>query len=301
MVAWLAGRHQQRLQITAETLERLVAERTRELAQRTADLEDSLTTLRETQATLVVQEKMASLGELVAGVAHEINTPIGVALTGATMLSDRTRDVQERFDGGKLRKSDFEGFLSTVTSTSGLLQSNIERAAALVQTFKQVSADRTSEVRRPFELHDYLDDVLISLSPAYRKAGHEVILSCPKNIEIDGYPGAFAQILSNFVMNSLVHGFTEGTAGRLQITVNLPDPESVELIYTDNGKGISPDHHIRVFDPFFTTRRGAGCTGLGLHIVYNLVTARLGGEIRLDSADDGGARFTLRFPRLAPL
>jgi signal transduction histidine kinase len=299
-LAWVAGRHQQRLRVTAETLEMLVTKRTQELAQRSADLEDSLVKLREAQATLVMQEKMASLGGLVAGVAHEINTPIGVALTGATMLADRTSQIREVYGKSKLRKTDFDDFLETVSTASTLLQTNIERAAHLVHTFKMVSADRTSEGRSPFDLKSYLSDVLVSLGPAYRRGGHQVTLACPDGITIDGYPGVLAQIVSNFIMNSLVHGYDAGQSGRLSITVSEPADQQVELVYDDDGNGIAPEHRGQVFDPFFTTKRGTGCTGLGLHIVYNLVTARLGGDIVLESSPGQGTRFTIRFSRTAP-
>jgi C4-dicarboxylate-specific signal transduction histidine kinase len=298
--AWLVGRHQQKLRMTADLLERLVQQRTRELAQRSVDLEVSLTSLREAQASLVMQEKMASLGGLVAGVAHEINTPIGVALTGVTMLADRIGKIQAAYAGGALRRSDLDEFLETGSATVALLQSNIVRAANLVQTFKMVSADRTSEVRRSFDLHEYLDGVLTSLSPAYRRAGHHVTLECRDGVIIDGYPGALAQILSNFVMNSVVHAFEEGQAGRLAVRVSEPDADTIQIVYDDNGRGIAPEYSAQVFDPFFTTRRSAGCTGLGLHIVYNLVRVGLGGDVKLDAAPGGGARFTLSFPRTAP-
>ena len=298
--AWLAGRHQQKLRMTADILERLVEERTRELAQRSADLEESLASLREAQASLVMQEKMASLGGLVAGVAHEINTPIGVALTAVTMLAARTRKIQAHYGEGKLRKADFADYLETGAETTALLQSNIERAASLVQTFKMVSADRTSEARRGFDLRDYLKGVLTSLGPVHREAGHEILLDCPDGIRIDGYPGAFAQILSNFVMNSIIHGFDEGQTGRLAVRVSEDEAGMVQLVYEDNGRGVAAEHRAQIVDPFFTTRRGAGSTGLGLHIVYNLVRARLGGDIQLEDAPAGGARFILRFPRVSP-
>ncbi len=298
--AWLVGRHQQKLRMTADILERLVRERTRELAQRSADLEVSLASLREAQASLVMQEKMASLGGLVAGIAHEINTPIGVALTGVSMLADRTEAIHGAYNAGTLRKTDLAEFLKTSAATTTLLQSNIVRAANLVQTFKMVAADRTSEARRSFDLREYLDGILTSLSPVYRQGGHNVTLDCPDGIMIDSYPGAFAQILSNFVMNSIIHGFVDGQAGEITIRVSELDLKMVQLIYDDNGRGVPSEHQAHVFDPFFTTRRGSGCTGLGLHIAYNLAHSGLGGDIQLDNAPGGSARFIVRFPRIAP-
>ncbi len=298
--AWLVGRHQQKLRMTADILEKLVQKRTHELAQRSADLEVSLARLRDAQASLVMQEKMASLGGLVAGVAHEINTPIGVALTGVTMLASRTDDINASYNGGTLRKSDLAEFLKTCVETTSLLLTNIVRAANLVQTFKMVSADRTSDVRRTFELREYLDCVLISLSPAYLKVRHEITMECPNGIMIDSYPGVIAQILSNFVMNSIIHGFNEEESGHLTILVSELDQKTIQLIYDDNGRGVAPEHRGQIFDPFFTTRRGNGCTGLGLHIVYNLARAGLGGDVQFAEAPGGGARFILRFPKIAP-
>jgi C4-dicarboxylate-specific signal transduction histidine kinase len=298
--AWMVGRYQQKLRMTADTLERLVQERTRELAQRSIDLEVSLASLREAQASLVMQEKMASLGGLVAGVAHEINTPIGVVLTGVSMLATRTDDVMAAYTSGALKKSEFAEFLKVCSATTALLLTNIMRAANLVQTFKMVSADRASDIRRKFELKEYLECVVTSLSPIYLKGHHEIILECPDGIMIDSYPGAIAQILNNFVMNSVLHGFDEGQVGQLSVRILASDTEMVQLIYDDNGRGIAPEYRTRVFDPFFTTRRGSGCTGLGLHIVYNLARAGLGGTVHLDEGPKSGARFVLDFPRIAP-
>ncbi len=298
--AWLAWRYQQKLRMTADVLERLVEKRTHELAQRTADLEESLANLRDAQASLLMQEKMASLGGLVAGVAHEINTPIGIALTCVSFLGDLTGKVQAEYLEGTLRKSQFREFLENCDASAKLLQSNIERAASLVQTFKMVSADRTSEARRDFNLHEYLDSVLTSLGPSYRTVGHKVNLVCPDDIIIDGYPGAFAQILSNFVMNSIIHAFEDGQVGTLSVEVTDAGGGVVQMIYEDNGRGVLPEHRALIFDPFFTTRRGSGCTGLGLHIVFNLVHARLGGDIQLCEAPTGWARFMVRIPLTAP-
>ncbi len=299
--AWLAGRYQQKLRVTADTLENLVAERTRELAQRSHDLEESLTNLREAQTKLVMQEKMASLGGLVAGVAHEINTPIGVALTGASMLLQETTDIRQRVADGKLRRSDFENFLALCADASALLMFNINRAADLVHSFKMVAADRTSDERRQVKLKTFLEEVTLSLGPVYRKLGHQVAVSCPETLEVDSYPGVLSQILSNLVTNSVVHGFENQEAGRILVTVRDRNDGMIEMVYTDNGRGIARESRARIFDPFFTTRRSSGSTGLGLHIVYNLVTARLGGEIRIDDTDGPGCHFTLTLPQSAPI
>ncbi|WP_049976228.1 HAMP domain-containing sensor histidine kinase [Azospirillum sp. B506] len=257
----------------------------------------ALEDLRLTQADLIQAEKMASLGGLVAGVAHEINTPLGNALMGATHLQDRLAIIGRLAGEGNLRRSDFAEFQDMADELSRLMVLNLRQAADLVQSFKQVAADQTSGEERLFPLKPYLEDLAVSLSPSWRRAGHSLQVECPDFIEIDGYPGVLAQILTNLVMNSLTHAYRDGQQGHLSISAAALGPDMVTLIYTDDGKGIAPDDLGRVFDPFFTTKRGSGSTGLGLHIVYNLVVNRLGGKVAVDNRPDGGVRFTIRFPR----
>ncbi len=257
----------------------------------------ALEDLRRTQADLIQAEKMASLGALVAGVAHEINTPLGNALMGATHLQDRLEAVVRLARDGTLRRGDFTDFHSTAEELTRLMVLNLRQAGELVQSFKQVAADQTSGEARCFMLKPYLEDLATSLSPSWRRAGHTLRVECPEPVEIDGHPGVLAQILTNLVMNSIVHAYDQGQQGHLSITAAPIMPDMVELVYADDGKGIAPIHLGRVFDPFFTTRRGAGNTGLGLHIVYNLVANVLGGRVSVDSAVGYGVRFTIRFPR----
>nr|WP_255635653.1 HAMP domain-containing sensor histidine kinase [Azospirillum sp. 412522] len=257
----------------------------------------ALEDLRRTQADLIQAEKMASLGALVAGVAHEINTPLGNSLMGATHLQDRLAVLASQASGGNLRRSDFAEFQETADEIARLLVLNLGQACDLVQSFKQVAADQTSGEERLFLLKPYLEDLATSLSPSWRRAGHTLRVECPETIEIDGYPGVLAQILTNLVMNSITHAYREGQQGNLLIAVTVQTPDMVTLFYTDDGRGIAPADLGRVFDPFFTTRRGAGSTGLGLHIVYNLVVNRLGGKVAVESFPGHGVRFTIRFPR----
>ena len=266
------------------------------LHQAKEEAERALHDLRQAQEQLVQSEKLAALGGLVAGVAHEINTPIGIVLTGASLLAEETETIRTRADSGSLKRSDFNAYLDTAGESSAIILDNIQRAADLIQSFKNVAADQVSDVARRFNLKAYCGDVITSLSPSWRKAGHVVELEGPDDIEIDGYPGLLSHILTNFITNSVIHGFAPGQKGALGITLSRPSPTLVELIYTDTGRGIPVRDQGRVFEPFFTTRRGIGCTGLGLHIVYNLVTGRLGGQIRLESREGGGVRFVLRFP-----
>ncbi|WP_246337909.1 sensor histidine kinase [Azospirillum oleiclasticum] len=264
-------------------------------AKERADL--ALQELRVTQDELVQAEKMAALGQLVAGVAHEINTPLGNALMGASHLSNRLEDIVRTAAGGAMRRADFDAFVTSSEEVSRLLMQNLGRVAELVQRFKQVSADQTNDERQPFDLLTCLLDLAEGLQPSWRRAGHALHIDCPERLVIDGYPRVLTQILTNLVVNSLLHGYEDGRAGTITLQARAPDEDTVELVYRDDGRGIPPNHLDRVFDPFFTTRRAGGSTGLGLHIVYNLVTARLGGRVTVDSEPGRGVRFVIRFPR----
>lgn len=292
-------REQRRLVKVSDRLQHQLASVNQELARRKAEAEEALTQLREAQETLVQAEKLASLGALVAGVAHEINTPIGIALSCASHLSDATDRIRGLFEADDVGIDDFQRYMDAATDTTRLILGNCERAAALIRSFKQVAVDRTSAERRRFDLGAYIGETLASLGPHVRQAGHRLDIHCPPGLEVDGYPGALSQVLTNFVMNSIVHGYGEGQSGTLSITVDEPAPGQVRLVYRDDGCGIAEEHRNRVFDPFFTTRRGAGGSGLGLHIVYNLVTGPLEGQVAMDSEPGHGTRFTMTFPRHA--
>ncbi|WP_376959912.1 ATP-binding protein [Azospirillum sp. A26] len=261
--------------------------------------ERALDELKATQASLIQAEKMASLGQLVAGVAHEVNTPIGITITGASQLQALIGELSDRHTANALKKSDFQRFLSDGMEMASLILSNSTRAANLVQSFKLVAVDQSSDERRPFLLRDYIDELLRSLHPTYKaRTALAIDVACPADLELDGYPGALSQILTNLIMNALVHALDPEQPGRIAIAARLLGPDMVELSVGDDGNGIAPDVLPKIFDPFFTTRRGAGGSGLGLHIVYNLVTGRLHGTIGVESRPGEGTRFTLRFPRV---
>ncbi|WP_051340969.1 PAS domain-containing sensor histidine kinase [Azospirillum halopraeferens] len=263
--------------------------------------EQALSDLRHAQETLIQSEKMASLGALVAGVAHEVNTPVGVALTGITHLADATRQFRGRIAEGAVRRTDLAEYMDTAAEVCALIETNLHRAGELIQSFKQTAVDQTSEERRAFDLKDYLDDVLTSLHPRLKKMQHGVGVQCPEGLIVDGYPGALFQVLTNLTMNALTHAFPDGQAGRIDLSVTRCGADEVELRFTDDGCGIPDANRLRIFDPFFTTKRGAGGSGLGLHIVYNIVTKRLRGTIRVESEEGKGTTFILRFPlRMAP-
>ncbi len=260
----------------------------------------TLSELRAAQAELVQAERLASLGGLVAGIAHEINTPIGTALTAASVLREQV-DIFKRVQAtGRIGRSDLERLVEAADIGATFVSTNILRAAELVQSFKQVAVDRASDQRRTFALLDYIEEVLVSLQPRVRKTVHSVAIDGDRDIEIDGYPGAISQLVTNFVTNALMHAFTDDKPGHLQIDVEPAPPDFVLVRFTDNGRGIPAALLPKIFDPFVTTRRGSGGTGLGLHIVINLVTQQLGGRLDVTSTEGVGTTFTLRLPLVAP-
>ena len=258
----------------------------------------ALSELRKTQTDLIQAEKLASLGQLVAGVAHEINTPLGIALTTATLLGDEAKRFGEAAASGKLQRSVLERFVERMREGTQLLFGNLSRAADLVHSFKQVAADQASGERRPFLMDAWLQDLLTSLRPILRKTKHEVQIECPPDVLVDTYPGALGQVLTNLITNAVAHAYLPDQAGRLSIRVSEPRADTVRIVFADDGKGIPQEHVGKVFDPFFTTGRSKGNTGLGLHIVYNLVTSRLQGHVNLYSKVDRGTRFTIDIPKV---
>ena len=255
----------------------------------------SLETLEKTRDQLVQSEKMAALGELVAGVAHEINTPVGVGVTAASFLDAKTNEVKKIYEAGELKRSELENYLQTVEEVSNSILINMERAAELVSSFKQVAVDQSSENRRQFNLKEYIHEILLSLRPRYKKTEHTIEVSCEDDIELNSFPGAFSQILNNLIMNSLIHGFREMEKGT--ITVNISRQEkNILFVYRDNGRGMGPEEREKVFDPFYTTMRGKGGTGLGMSIVFNLITQTLKGGIECESSPGKGVVFTMTFP-----
>lgn len=278
-------------------LEQKIEARTKALSLKNAELSQTLHSLRKMQKQLVESEKLASLGQLVAGIAHEINTPVGIGVTAASTLAQQTETLQTMYQDGSMKRSDLDSYVNSAGAISKLMLSNMERAATLIQSFKDVAIDQTSEERRSFGLKSYIEDVLLNLSPTLRRAERQVTLDCADDIEVDSYPGALAQILTNFVMNALLHAFDEGAPGAMAIAVRAPDADSVELSFSDTGKGIPEKNLTQIFDPFFTTMRGRGGSGLGLNIVHNLVTGSLQGQISVYSKIGEGTTFTIGFPR----
>jgi len=258
-------------------------------------LNESIDNLKMAQEQMVTQEKMASLGRLVAGVAHEINTPIGIGVTAASYLSELSQELSEKFNENNLTRNFFSRYVEKLEQCSLLISSNLARSAELVDSFKHVAVDQTSKNLRLFDIKCYFNEVLMNLHPELKNTPYKVNLECAENINIYGEPGALAQVLTNLIMNSLKHGFEDAKSGNIDIKVNHID-DSVLVIYKDSGKGISYEHLQQIYEPFFTTKRGQGGSGLGMHLVYNLVTQSLKGSIKCDSTLGQGTQFTISFP-----
>jgi PAS domain S-box-containing protein len=263
--------------------------------------EAALRNLRETQNSLIEAEKLAALGRLVAGVAHEVNNPVGISLTVASSLERKTASFAAEVARGELRRSHLNEFLETSRDASSQLVANLNRAAELITSFKQVAADRNYSDQRTFDLGDLTEQVVMSLRPGLRKHHLTLTVDCQPNLIMNSYPGPYGQVLTNLFLNSVAHAFPDGRPGTIDIQVREFGKDNVEIIFSDNGCGMSLDVRRRAFDPFFTTRRDQGGTGLGLHIVYSIVTNRLGGRLDLDSEPGGGTRIQIILPRVAPL
>ncbi|WP_374434802.1 two-component regulator propeller domain-containing protein [Inhella sp.] len=252
--------------------------------------------LQQAQAQLVEHAKLASLGQLVAGVAHEVNTPLGIAVTASSHLLERTQQVQAELQAQRLSRGGLAGFLQEAEHTGQVLEQNLRRAAGLIEHFKEVSVDRTSDGQRRFELGPYLDELLESLRPSWKHRPVGVECAVEPGLWMDSFPGALGQVLSNLVQNALLHAFAPEQPGQIRIRAERLGESQLRLEVADDGRGIPAEHLARVFDPFFTTKRGQGGTGLGLHISYNLVVQKLQGLIRVHSAPGQGCRFELLLP-----
>jgi PAS domain S-box-containing protein len=263
--------------------------------------EAALRNLRETQNSLIEAEKLAALGRLVAGVAHEVNNPVGISLTVASSLERKIAVFAEEVARGNLRRSSLNEFVATNRDAASQLVANLNRAAELIQSFKQVAADRNYSDKRTFDLGELTEQVVMSLRPGLRKHNVTLTVDCEPNLTMNSYPGPYGQVLTNLFLNSLAHAFPEGNGGKVDINVRGIGLDNVEILFSDDGCGMSSDVRRKAFDPFFTTRRDQGGTGLGLHIVYSIVTNRLGGRLDLHSRSGEGTRIYIVLPRVAPM
>ncbi|MDH5707761.1 MAG: PAS domain S-box protein [Hylemonella sp.] len=278
-------------------LEQRVLQRTAQLKSANDELLSSLEKLNQAQTHLVRSEKMAALGGLVAGVAHEINTPLGIGITAASHLDEKIRKLAGRYKSNTLSRDELTDFLAVAEESARMVMSNLERAAELIRSFKQVAVDQTGGMPRRFYLRDYLQEVVRSLRPELDKTAHQIRISCAAEIELLGRPGDYSQIITNLVMNSLTHGFDGIRAGNIAIVAKRLGRNLV-LRYSDDGRGIDGEHLGKIFDPFYTTRRGQGGSGLGLHVLYNIVTQGLNGYVSCVSSPGCGAVFEIEVPQV---
>jgi signal transduction histidine kinase len=282
-------------------LEETVAQRTAELTTSNAELSEALETLQKAQRELVESEKLASLGRLVAGVAHELNTPLGNALTVVSALDDRYKQLEAMLSGTtQLRRSTLEELARDTRRGQDILQRNVQKAADLVRDFKQVAIDQTADLRRDFDLAKVVEDVLVMVEPSFKHTPFIIDTDLSHGLMMNSYPGALGQVLTNLLMNALLHGFEGAEQGRVTVHCAPLDEEQVELSVTDDGRGMDESVRRRIFDPFFTTKLGTGGSGLGMHIVHSIVTNVLGGQIEVRSSTGQGTQMLMRLPRLAP-
>jgi signal transduction histidine kinase/HAMP domain-containing protein len=271
-----------------------ILNRNKDLVEQKDELEATVTTLKMTQDKLIEAEKMSSLGVLVAGIAHEVNTPIGIGLTGITHFLEITKKLNVHYENDNMSQEEFEEYLKTSTEIANLINSNLHRTAQLIKNFKQISFDQSSEEKRKFNLKEYIEEILFSIHNVTRKTNIKIINTCDEDTDIYSFPGAISQVMTNLIINSIRHGFEEKQSGT--ITINAQKQEQViELIYTDNGRGIPKENLSKIFDPFFTTNREKGGTGLGLNILYNIVSTTLHGTIKCISEENKGVKFIILF------
>jgi signal transduction histidine kinase len=254
----------------------------------------------ETQRYLIETERLAALGRLVAGVAHELNSPVGISLTVASTLARRCATFTDQIFSGPVRRSRLTEFTDGCVDAANQLVANLQRAAELIQSFKQVSADRSHAGRRSFDLKLATEQIAASVRPGLPKYHGSLALDMPSDLILDSYPGAYGQVLTNLIFNAVTHGFADGASGHILIKARRLELEQVEIAFSDDGVGIPEDIQRHVFDPFFTTGRAQGCTGLGLYIVHNVVTDQLGGRIGLVSAPGKGTTICMTLPLIAP-
>jgi signal transduction histidine kinase len=277
-------------------LERITNELEERVKERTIALQESIDQLENTQSQLIESEKMSALGNLVAGVAHEVNTPLGISITAASIFKNEIKTIQAQLEENKLTKSALHNFIETIAEADEILMKNLERAALLIKNFKKISVDQSSEDIRDFELNSYMQEILTTFKNElrHRPVSLEVKFK-DEAISMHSYPGAIAQIIINMLQNTLVHAFDDEQEGKIFIQTQKQN-DKVKIIFSDDGKGLDKSIAEKIFEPFITTKRNQGGTGLGLNITYNLITQQLGGTIRIDSEHQKGTSFIIELP-----
>ena len=281
-------------------LEQRVRERTEELETTNTELTQTLNTNLAIKNELVRSEKLAALGNMVAGLAHELNTPVGNALLAASALREHTQDIGEKMDAGAIKRSDFNDYKAGSIGAALLVEKNLHRAASLIDNFKQVAVDQTAEHRRTFHVDQTIAEVVSTLEYQVRTRPITVHMDLHADMRMDSYPGPLGQLIVNFFTNALMHAFAPDATGNIWIRCARHGEDSVQITFQDDGRGIPPANLDKVFDPFFTTRLGQGGTGLGLSIAFNIATGMLGGTMELTSTEGAGTTFTVVLPRVAP-
>lgn len=273
-------------------LQEKIYERTEELEESNEELQATISNLKLTQDKLVEAEKMAGLGGLVAGVAHEINTPVGIGLTGISHFSFITEEIEEKYKNEEMTEDDFKEYIDITKKLATTINTNLYRTSEIIKNFKQVAVDQTSELKREFNVKEYTSGIIISIDNIIKKKDISIYINCQSDLNIDSYPGAYAQIITNLIINSMKHGFVDMNKGTISIDVKIVE-DKIELIYKDDGKGIKKEDLEKIYEPFFTTNREAGGTGLGMNIVYNLVNKTFSGSISCKSKENEGVEFKI--------
>lgn len=292
---------EQEILLLNDQLEEKVNTRTAALTASNEQMSETVEQLKRTQQTLVESEKMASLGSLVAGIAHEINTPIGISVTAASFLQEEVESLKTKLDDNQLSRSYLSGLINRFTESGRLLDSNLTRAADLISSFKQVAVDQSSEACYSFKLKENIEQVVTSLKHKIKQSRTTVSISCPEDLSIYSFPGSFVQIYSNLIINSIIHGFNQWPGKRdIFINVELLD-KTLVIDYRDTGKGIPDEMTERIFDPFVTSKRGSGGSGLGTHIIYNIISQLFKGDIKYVVSEKEGAHFIMKIPYRATM
>lgn len=248
------------------------------------------------QVKLKARENFASLGQMVAGVSHEVKTPIGIGVTAASHLQNKTAELQSQYESGAMTQESLEKYMANTAEAADILVANLMRSAELVDSFKRVSVDQSSQIKKEFDLGSYVETLLLSLKPAVKEHGCKIDLHLRTKIITRSYPGAVAQVVTNLVMNALEHGCNGDDAGKIDIVLEKDANDQIKITLSDNGLGISRDIKPQIFEQFFTTDRAGGGSGLGLSIVHSLVTETLGGTIDCKTAAPEGAKFVITLP-----
>ena len=291
---------EQEIRTINQELELRVQARTENLEVANRDLNAALESLHAMQSELVRSEKMAALGSLVAGVAHELNTPIGNCVTVGSTLQEQAQDLANEFQNGELRRSTLTRFTDNFVRGTDILMSSLRRADELISSFKRVAVDQSSDQRRTFDLQQTLQEVCLTLEPMYKATQFQLSMEVQTGVLVDSFPGALGQLVTNFVSNAMQHAFEGRTRGQMRLTA-AAQGDQVAVVFSDDGLGMTEDTRNRVFDPFFTTKLGQGGSGLGMNIVYNIVRGVLGGSIVVHSTLGAGTRIEVTFPLQAPL